>query len=71
MRASGRGEAVRAHVERHPHRLASRVLGSTCVRFSRRQSFVHWRMVLKAFGLLCASRGSLCVANSMGFKECE
>ena len=30
-RASGRGEAVRAHVERDPYRWASRVLGSTCV----------------------------------------
>ena len=29
-RASGRGKAVRAHVERDPYRLASRVLGSTC-----------------------------------------
>ena len=33
-RASGRGEAVRAHVERDPHRWASRVLGSRCVSVS-------------------------------------
>ena len=31
VRASGRGEAAWAHVERYPYRWASRVLGSTCV----------------------------------------
>ena len=30
VRASGRGEAVRAHVERYPYRWASRELVSTC-----------------------------------------
>ena len=31
VRASVRGEAAWAHVERYPYRWASRVLGSTCV----------------------------------------
>ena len=49
VRASGRGEAGRAHVDRYSYRWASRELVSTGVRSSFRSSFVDRRLGFNSF----------------------